>query len=290
MVALIEYLRRGKNNTKFIDSPCWLLTTDHFLIRLQKSDIDFRNLPPLAVLPSQILNILRFVTPRDAKFDAVFLDVFSKTFIPMNNQLDNASIQQILGRIALYKGYTPSLAQAILSNQLFTEKFARSKSPEEKEELIHEAIVEKAGNLEIVIKNKDEALQKTAEELKTMRERVEKEEKEKTALIAQSQSAVEEISNLKGQITSIMEGEKKRRKNEKRIVGIILYCIISYFLYQYFREINPEQKLLRTGALSAIVLLIPVTSYLFFDNSRTGIVIGIIGLVGTVIGCLYSLV
>jgi hypothetical protein len=151
MIATVEKSRKDMVLKNFIESPCWLLTSDQFLMRFQRTDHDFKEKLPFAVLPTQLINILRFIKPMHERFNEVFLEVFSKSFMSSNvRRLNNTSIQQVLARVATYKGYTPGLAHAILSDQLFTTRYIQKQTQGEQEELIHEYLVEKAEELEIL--------------------------------------------------------------------------------------------------------------------------------------------
>ncbi|MGE4273104.1 MAG: hypothetical protein AB7E31_09585 [Desulfitobacterium sp.] len=291
MIALIEYQRNGLTLDRFLSNKSWILTSDWFLIRFQRTDHEFKNKQPISILPSQLINILRFIEPRDNRFNEVFLEFFSKSFIPTTSKgsLSNESIQKVLARISQYKGYSPHLAKEILSDQLFTKKYSQSQTQGEQEELIHEFIVEKAqelenlviekvetinqllnksGELEDVIREKDEYLNTMSREVKVWQE--------------QATTATIEIESLSMQVANF-------KRNIKRVLWIGGYIFISVLFLFIFTKIGHTQKLLRAIILTSITLgIIPVIKF-SFDSKKANAIAMVISVVATVIALYYSI-
>jgi hypothetical protein len=315
LIALMDYYRKDLAITRFLDNPAWILTTDQFLIRFQRSEYSFKDKVPFALLPSQLIQILRFVKPKDNKFNEMFLDVFSKTFNPISIGLKNESIQYILARISQYSGYTPALAEKVLSDQLFRNKFNASQSDGEKEEIIHEAIIEKASELEVLVKKKEDEL----EELKTQVKSIIQEQgmlnqqiEVKDAHINQTMQnldfAQREAASAKLNYETLtvktehLEKENKaheeliarRLKRNRLIINLLIQigyivCVILLIIYRH--EIFPSvNKLLKSIVMSFLIMGIAPITYIIYENKKHATIITTtIGLLFTISAWLYGI-
>ncbi|GAB6109832.1 hypothetical protein [Fusibacter bizertensis] len=137
---MLEMVKHSRNDCQinFIDCGIWFLTTDHMVLKTQDvfPDLTINNLP-LAILPSHLLQLLRFVRAKDDKFDEMFIDVFSTSTTFSSVNLSPYVIQEILGRLSKYSK-SSKLAEKILTNSVFTKKFELTEKNEEREELVHE--------------------------------------------------------------------------------------------------------------------------------------------------------
>jgi hypothetical protein len=303
MVALVESSRKGLVMEKFIQTPCWLLTTDHFLIRFQKTDNEFKHCIPIAILPTQLLNILRFVRPSGEKFNEVFLGVFSRHFIPKQNSYDNESIQKILARIAHYKGYTPKLAEVVLSDELFRTKYMQSQSIAEQEDLIHETIVSKAQELEITLDQKNERLEKLESEVDALRTKyneksqelmvasdvIDQFQKQQAASLEFQQSVTGELEELRAKEVAREEQHRRRAQYAKSSLAVLVYVIVSYILFCQYQALPVEQKFFRAVCLSFITLGILPVSRMVITSEATQVVFNWMSIGFTIFAAIYGL-
>jgi hypothetical protein len=322
LIALMDYLRKDLAITRFLDNPAWILTTDQFLIRFQRSEYSFKDKTPFAILPSQLIQILRFVKPKDNKFNEMFLDVFSKSFNPISNGLKNESIQYILARISQYSGYTPTLAGKVLSDQLFRNKYNASHSDGEKEEIIHEAIVEKANELEVLIMEKDNELVelktqinaiiqgqdllkqqievKDTQIIKSMEE-LEHAQRETAGVTLSYETLAVKLEHLdrenkareqrEAQMEILNVRRLKRKRLYKNLLLQISYIICVVLLVSYRLEIFPsENKLLKSIGMSILIMgIAPLTFFIYEDKKHATIITTSIGLLFTISAWAYGI-
>ena len=323
LMSLMLELRKNRIVTRFLDSPAWILTTDHFFIRFQSTEERFKRQLPVALLPTQLIQILRFVKPADNKFNEMFLDVFSRAFVPLSDGLSNMHIQKILSRISHYKGSTPYLAEKVLSDQYFRIRYKNSVSDEEKEELIHESLVEKAGELEVLIKEKDSKLQELENRLNEYVDRQEdllekigekdtailaitkqlEESKKEAGIAAESAQTLSEqlirsnnmLENLKNQLEQLMardaEKEKRHKKQVallKKILAVVVYvCIASILMYFWFHVSN---KIVKASILTTITVLFGLLLYYLVNNKKIAFfVASMSSAIATIFGLYYTL-
>jgi hypothetical protein len=154
-VALIDEL--SGNSQHFIDTPAWFLTTDRALVRLQRIHYQRKDKIPFCIMPSQLLQILRFTTAKDGAYDKAFLGLFSRSFVPSSVGLPTEMVQEILARVAKYKG-TPNLADKVLSDTLFVRRYRGTADEGERDELLHDALIAKAKELETALADRDARL------------------------------------------------------------------------------------------------------------------------------------
>lgn len=89
----------------FIDADIWFLTTDYLLIKMQKFDHELKNKTPLVLLPSQLIQILRFITPSGSSYDQTYIQLFANSFRSEDTIVtDPEIIPQILARINKLNG------------------------------------------------------------------------------------------------------------------------------------------------------------------------------------------
>lgn len=148
-LALVDFLRGNQDN--FIEFPAWFLTTDRSLIRFQKKESAFLRIPSVAIIPTHLLGLLGFIQPSSTSFAEAFLSYFSQAFVPGQAIVSNEIVQQILGRISQYQS-NPEFAELVLSDQIFLKKLADTPDDSERDEIIHDALIIKAGEIHIALK------------------------------------------------------------------------------------------------------------------------------------------
>ncbi|QTL98320.1 hypothetical protein GM661_10185 [Iocasia frigidifontis] len=229
-LAVIDYYRDDECSN-IMNTNAWFLTTDHFIINLQKTEL--KNKVPLAILPSQLIQILRFVTPVNNLYNEAFINLFSNSLKSSRNSISTKTAQEILSRIGKYKG-SPSLAKKILLDSYFVHQFEKCKSDGEKEEMIYDNLISKAEEMKIQLEKANKKInifENTKEELTfSLRKEVEKNRK-----------LIENIINHENQIRI----SKEEIAANNRIIDIqnqlisfmcifVLCVAIIYILIKYF--------------------------------------------------------
>ena len=160
-----------------------------------------------------------------------------------SNQLNNAQIQEIMGRVAFYKGSTPAFAEKILMNQLIQKTFSEKETEDEQNAIVDEAILAEVEVMELTIAQNSVELSVKTKEIE--QERIEKLDKEKLIdNLNERLIALEEMNNNSENTITKYEQHfekktelKSKRKAIRRIsigvlfitvgVTLILICIGS---------------------------------------------------------------
>jgi hypothetical protein len=308
LITLIDDFRKGQPINRFLDNPAWVLTTDQFLMRFQKTQYPYKEKAPFALLPTQLIQILRFVRPTDNKFNEMFLDVFSKFFIPISDGLSNENILVILARISQYKGYTPLLADKVLSDQYFTNSFKNSQTEGEKEELIHDAIVEKAGEMELLVKEKGDKLVELETQvhiLKTNQEHYLEESEVKKQVIEktfgdledakkETASATELIQKLQKKLEESDLRDANRQRQYKFYRNILLELIYggvaAYLIFNIGNNFAYLNIIVKSIIMAVLTLGNIALTFILFENKKISTLVStVIGLVFTISALYYSI-
>lgn len=229
LMAYVEMLQDGAQH--FIDSPAFLMTTDHSLIRCQRHEPSLCYKAAIAILPSQLVQVLRFVTP-SKDYDRAFLDLFAKRFVPRESMLDNAHINEILARIATYRG-TPNLAERILLDDLFARQFVEvAASDEQKQQLIHDTLLAKAEELEAELQEKIalvEQLRRENDQLRSglsaaqelgqvLTAELGQKEREISQLQSQEEQLTQQLTQLREELEQLQIWQRQQQERKERLV------------------------------------------------------------------------
>ena len=140
-----------KNVSSAIESKTLFLSTDWCLYRLQRYDYEYKSKTDLVVLPSQLMQIF-CMTAATIDYYEAFLGLFSSSRSSFGtSKLENSQIQEIMGRVALYKGTTPAFTERILANQLIQSSFSTQKTEEDKNDLIEDAMFSEVEKMEEIL-------------------------------------------------------------------------------------------------------------------------------------------
>lgn len=268
--AILIGLVESKNDagTSFLNSPAWILTADKGITGYVKSDPILRNRPPFVLLPSQLIQILSFIRPADQQFDKTFLGIFSRSFIPSQLTVSNDTIHEILGRIAKYQG-TPLLADKILSDNLLVQKYSSINDGGERDELIHDSLLEAAKNeLDVKERQVQEAaaqLIQANEQMSVVMEDIHAERNSKDAL-------QNEINHLQTQMLDrekTMEIEQKAAEELARQAEELRVSLKKAELNksEVSSELERYKRYLRLGLKILIILGVVVADLLIWRNS-----------------------
>lgn len=219
-IASVCCLQR-KNTFTAIESKTVFLTSDWSLIRLQRYDSEYSGRVDFAVLPSQLMQILCITSPTTSYLEA-FMGLFSSSHSYFGSStLRNEQVQEILGRVAFYKGSTPAFAEKVLTNQLIQKTFSEKETEEEQTVLVDEAILAEVEVMETTLELNEEVLSAKTKAI----EQAESENSDKASQIANLNkrlTALEEIKNKSLETISVYEQHFKKKTERKSIIKAIL--------------------------------------------------------------------
>ena len=122
-----------------LDTGCLFLTTDHSLTCLQQEDHELKEMPPVSISPSQILQIYSFSRP-GMGYEETFVKFFHSSSMGRSFLYDNNDIHEIMSRISHYKTVNVAVAEKILSNLLLESKYKNAQTDGEREEVVYKEI------------------------------------------------------------------------------------------------------------------------------------------------------
>lgn len=139
-IAYVQRMQRVDAKTA-IDTGCLFLTTDHSLTALQQEDVELRNMPPISISPSQLLQIFCFTRPI-CGYEETFVKFFASSSLGISFTYDNNDIQEILSRISHYHGIDNDVAEKILRRELINCQYRDADTDEGREEIVYKDISE----------------------------------------------------------------------------------------------------------------------------------------------------
>lgn len=312
MFTLVDSLKGDVVVDRFMDCPAWFLTTDSFILRFQRQNYSFKERSPVALHPAQLLNVLRFTRPSGENFDKVFLDLFSKGFHSRQSTLENEDIVRILSRISLYKGYTPKLAQLLLSDEFFLSRYSERKDEAgETESVIYDALIEKAKDIEKMLLQQEEKNRLLEREKGQLTEEKESSELEIQLLKVkidshqkEQYSRDEEISGLQRELEflqrKVEQNDKKkeldnqrRQRVRKKLIYTVCYLLIlclCYLGFERYSGVDGSQLIRRLLVLVGVISSLLFLKYIVSNAKiRNGIFYWILG-IATLIGAIWTLI
>ena len=210
-----------------IESKCLFLTTDRQIIDLQMADHELKTRIPLALTPSQLMQLFSFSTS-SGDYTEVFVTLFSSVSIRKQNlQYDNVIIQEILSRISHYEYYKPEVAERILENQLLKGGYNPNADDLEKEETIYKAISEEL--LNSLEKKRDDNI-RLCENKSDLEETLLQKNKENYRLEVERQRNAELIKIQQNEIELLLEKAVKRKYSFWKL-GHIICMIVAGVLF-----------------------------------------------------------
>lgn len=306
LIGLVE--SKNDTSTSFLNSTAWILTADKGITGYVKSDPFLRNRPPFVLLPSQLIQILSFIRPADEQFDKTFLGIFSRSFIPSQLTVSNDTIHEILGRIAKYQG-TPLLADKILSNNLLLQKYNSINDEGERDELIHDSLIEAA---KIEIDDKETKIKEVTNQVIEAKEQISAAYDDICAEQKKNEVLQEELNNLKTQIcekeitmnksvTELAQQAEKLRitlneveteksvLNDKlesiclifRVVSLLAILVADFLIYH-----SANLLWIKISVMALSIVLIVFILFGFRNGKNTAVWIGY---AYSIIGTTYSL-
>ena len=258
-LATVEALQQ-KNSISALESKVLFLSTDWSLIKLQRTDHDYKEKPDFVVLPSQLLQLFSLTTSTVDYYET-FIGLFSSTHLSFGTgKLDNEDIQQIMGRVSSYS-QNPDLAERVLSNQLVQAKFTLQETEEAKNGVIDEAILVEIQAMEERLSTKDKQLAEKQKALDEKEDQLISSDKKNTALSAERDALKDELKAARLSVETVtkrneeletkvnaFEADQRKRKMRKfkafRVIGIIVIILgLVLLLFSVFSIIPNVGKI-----------------------------------------------
>jgi len=232
----------------------YFLTIDSQLIIY---DIKTRELgeSPFALLPHQLLQVLRPFIKRTEDYDATFIELFSKPQIKYTQGvLPTDLAQKIIAKISAFKDFPPEIAFGIIADQAFREGILKNQGDDIKVNEIIEKVVE----------------EKTIAELNKT--------KEKNILLESEKQKGERLNAAQSEREKATNAKLKIYKNLSLGLAVLLFTLVNAFvIYFYWAEIP---KIWRGSfSLVDILLLYGVSRIKWKVGVAWTIVLGIVGII-----------
>ena len=290
-LATVEALQQ-KNSISALESKVLFLSTDWSLIKLQRTDHDYREKPDFVVLPSQLLQLFSLTTSTVDYYET-FIGLFSSTHLSFGTgKLDNEDIQQIMGRVSSYS-HNPDLAEHVLSNQLVQAKFTLQETEEAKNSVIDEAILAEIHAMEERISTKDKQLAEKQKALDEKEGQLISSDQKNTVLSAERDALIDELKAVKINVETVtkrneeletkinaFEAEQRKRKMRKfkvlRVLGVVvttlgvvllLFSVLSFIpnigkitdpVWNYIQPTLESRKLEQSDLMNALLVIGPL--------------------------------
>ena len=214
MLALIE--ETCPDMYSFLERPMWLLTEDRKLVNFISRRVT-RKSHVSVLYPSQLLELLKFTTPSNNDFDEAFLGLFVHSYVGGEMEVKAATLHQLMSRMSMYQGLTPSIVTRMLSDRLLVMRFEDCTTDEQKDELVGEALITRAAQTEEEL----EAARKRVTEIGVEKERTEMELVRVTEMHRESADM-----NVKSQQErSVLE----RKLRTLGTLGLAITCFIALY-------------------------------------------------------------
>jgi hypothetical protein len=230
-LAIIEYIR-DNNASSAINSKFVFLSSDWSLIRLQRYDTEYKDKVDLVLLPSQFMQLFNIIQPTESFYES-FLGLFSSSSTSFGSSpLSNSNIQQILGRVASYKGTNVAFAERVLSNYLIIKTFESKEKEEEQLKLIDDVMLQEVENLEDELNYhrdrtktvENENLEKSSkiEDISKRLVALEESKKENEIIDKIKEDKIEGLTKYKNHFNEIILKRSKQKAYAVLLVGSLL--------------------------------------------------------------------
>jgi len=260
-ISFIKQLQ-GNNVRRFTDAKAFFLTADHSLLRFQNQEYNLRNTIPLILLPSNIITIFSFITPKESRNVDFFLSFFSNNFY--STRISNETIQKIISKISHVRN-SPTIAEKILANDSIINRYMEFTEESEQQLFLEMAIdheIEKMKFDLIEANTKAEEVEQKLEEERSkniiLEHELRKAREEQSSAIESfrqernlNQNIISEKEMLLKKLEEhIKELEEQKKKNEKyskyfriglfSIATVVFFALLlldNMYLYRHFEKI-----------------------------------------------------
>lgn len=266
---MLSYInsRRNCHSKVLIDCDCWFLTTDHAVLNFQNALFDLKHSPAISILPSHVIQLLRFVQTENGKYDETFISIFSSNTVFSSNSLSPSLVHEILERISLHSN-NEIVAERILVNGTLTRRLQDMESDKERADLIEESLEaiytemeEENNKLHSTVSNQVQLINNQAQELEEKNIEIEKQKIEllkkndiqkkhenesnaynekmnKTRQLLTNKT--EELVELRDKEVPLGEIERqciKKFDSTKKFIGLLLVIFVLLLAYLYQKKI-----------------------------------------------------
>lgn len=256
---------------------------------------------PCMVHPASLVQVLQMLIPADENLERTILALMQMPFMFEPFNIDDEKVtRRILGTLSHFEGadtLTPDTIIDILGNKALRSKIERTANKEEEIELIRDAIVSHAAELEQKVKETEADLIKMREAQEKQQiaaeETIKSEQQERIRIEQERQRAqeiaqigAEENARLKSKVEALEAAEKLRVATQQKrtqlflLVGISLcslsvLCALMLATYFYWSNLTSIGGRLAPWAVIATALAISLKAYrrlirpiTLFSNSR----------------------
>lgn len=280
-----------------VDTQCLFLTTDQSLMSFQREEHVVKDLPPIVIAPSQLLQMFAF-SQVDGGYEETFIKFFASSSLGITFKYDNNDIQEILSRVSHYQGVDEKIAEKILARQLVNSRYLNASTDEEKEEIIYNSISEELlqelnlsreqiitlesektqldcdckAALELLTEN-EEQFSKERQKLKDAADEANQNWDSETRARLRAEESVRNVQKYSDAQEKVYVKEKLERWRKKHltifVLGVLLTGIVialSIFLWQYFSDSGCLGLL---GLLTVTVILMTIGGKVFSTGAKS---------------------
>lgn len=280
-----------------VDTRCLFLTTDQSLMSFQREDHEVKDLPPIVIAPSQLLQMFAF-SRVDGGYEETFIKFFASSSLGITFKYNNNDIQEILSRVSHYRGVDEKIAEKILARQLVNSRYLNASTDEEKEEIIYNSISEELlqelnltrgqitalesektqldsdckAALELLTEN-EEQFSKERQKLKDAADKAKRNWEEEAYARLQAEESVrntQKYSNAQEELY-VKEELQRWEKSHRSIFFLGLFLtgiviVLSIFLWQHFDDSGCLSLL---GLLTVTVIAMTIGGKVFSTSEKS---------------------
>ncbi|MBN8656223.1 MAG: hypothetical protein J0M11_10830 [Anaerolineae bacterium] len=281
-VVLWHYVKdlREKLNALPIDSKYWIVTVDYRFVNFDRFKSDKLRISPICMLPSQLIQVFRFFSPRSVDFEKIMLSTmrFPLVVKDYDPKVEKIALK-IIKQLSLYEGIENmpvKTLQAIITDEGLKGKLSGKLSEAEEVELIREHLAQeiveyehKLQNAEKLIEENVQNSQKLVFELEETKGKFKQETYEFKSQIADLQKKVEaeRQERLK---------EKKEAEGRKSLKGFALlsfmlilpYPLVLSVAFFFLKQYISNQWILYGGSIGFTLLTSAVLINLLINQGN----------------------
>lgn len=262
--------KRACTSGNLVDCGCWFLTADHLLLKFQSTLYDLKLTPAIAILPSHLIQLLRFAKVENGQYDETFINVFATNSTFVSYTVPTELIMEILARIGFHTD-SPTFAEKVLMDTVLVHKLSEIATKEEREELIDEA-------LECIYKELESENAMLITRIEQQEKAIETEkqknihQQETTDLVLHRLNAVDELIKSKEAMIDSLKISSMDFDEAKKAVD---------------KKIKEKTKIFLLLCLSITILSLVIFCYLVFFKKQFNVIEPILGLEVFFVGISY---
>jgi hypothetical protein len=160
---LLVLRRRGDSPRRFATAGFWFLTADSSLPRYDYLAQGGRDELSFCATASAWTQVMRSFVPRTQDMDQTLTDLLSSPYIRYRGRISYDTVREVASRLELFRGSTPGIAASVLMNTALLREVAETPEDEAREQLIDNAVVAAAADLERQLEDQLRRAQEAAE-------------------------------------------------------------------------------------------------------------------------------